>query len=282
MADLIVTGVPAVIGARTTATPVAVVVTATPDPGYTPPRIRLDVVDTRPSPAASLTITRRNPDGSTHPVRTSDGGPLTLSSGRATIYDSEPPYDSPLVFTTDQAGGPTVATEMDGVDDVWLIHPGVPSLSQKIKVTSLPQRTRATSRGLHKVLGREDPVPISSGARESAAGTMGVRTYTDGQRQALELLCDDDAVLLLNIPASKPWGWNPCYVSVGDLVEARTTRHGRFPYREWQLPIQVVGRPGGGTQSAVTWTSVAARYATWQAIKDAGITSWADLANPTG
>jgi hypothetical protein len=255
-------------------------VTVTPEPAAAPPRIRIDIVDTRPAPITSLTVSRLNPDGHSQPARTSDGGPLPLFGGAATVYDYEPPYDQPITYSTDVAGGPTAVTELD-VPDAWLIHVGVPARSCRITVTSLPSRTRTSNTGLHKVLGSQYPVPISSGARQAASGVMGLRTYTDADRQALDLLLDDDSVLLLNIPPAKGWGWDACYVSCGDLVETRTVNWGPFPYREWQLPLQVVGRPGGGTQAAITWNTIADQYPTWQSIIDAGVTSWADLANPT-
>jgi hypothetical protein len=253
---------------------------ATPEPDYSPPRVRIDITDTRTVPVTSLTITRQDADGRSYPVRTSDGGPLAVSGGVATVWDYEVPFGTTVTYSTDVTGGPTVDTILDP-PDVWLVHPGVPSLSVPLLVTTLPTRTRSTGRTLYQILGREDPIPVSSGARATAAAAMGVRTVTEAQRQALDLLCDDDAVLLLNIPPAKRWGWASCYISIGDITETRTVNYGRFPYREWQLPIQEVARPGGGTQAAITWNTVAAQYATWQDIVDAGITSWAELAAPT-
>lgn len=262
-----------------TATVPHLTIAVTAEPGYSPPRVRIDVTDNRYMPATQVTITRRDPDGHSYPVRTSDGGPLLMSAGSATIWDYEAPYGVPLNYSTD-ASPDTATVELD-CDDVWLIHPGVPAKSCRIKVTALPQRTRATRRGLHQVLGAAQPIPISSGARSTAAAPMSLRTFTDDDRQALDQILDDDAALRLNIPPSKPWGWDTCYISVGDLTENRTVAYGRFPWREWVLPIQVCGRPGGGTQAGITWNTVAAQYPTWQAIIDAGITSWADLAAPT-
>lgn len=254
--------------------------TATVEPGTRPPRIRLDVADDRHTPATQVTITRRDPDGRSYPVRTGDGGPLPLSGGTGTIYDYEAPYGAGVTYTADVTGATAATAELD-IDDVWLIHPGVPARSVQIRITSLPEEDQPTASTLYQILGRQDPLPISSGARPLPSGPMGLRTTTDAQRRALKLLCSDDAVLLLNIPPSKPWGWDACYVSVRDLKAARTVAYGRFPYREWSLPIQVVERPGGGTQAAVTWASVAAQYPTWQSIIDAGITTWAELAAPT-
>jgi hypothetical protein len=252
----------------------------TPEPDWSPPRIRIDITDARPTPATSLTVSRRGPDGHSYPARTADGGPLALSGGVATLYDYEPVYEDQVTFVTDVAGAPTADTELD-VHDVWLVHPGIPSRSCRVTVTSLPPGVRDTNSGLHKVLGSSFPVPISSGARSAPASTLGLRTFTRDEERALNLLCDDDGVLLLNIPPSKEWGWDACYVTVGALTPARTVAYGQFPYREWQLPIQVVGRPGGGTQAARTWNTGAAEYASWQAAVDAGITSWNELAAPT-
>lgn len=254
---------------------------STPEPDASPPRIRIDISDTRVNPVSKVTVYRRNPDGRTYAVRTSDAGPLLLSDGMATIYDYEPWYGAPAVYSTDVLGGPSTAATLD-VDDIWLVHVGVPAKSVRLhSVVELGEGSRPTSTVLYKVMGREDPVPVSSGRRALAAGSLAIRTETDAERRAFDSLLNDDAPVFLNVPASLDWGMDPSYLALLDFQFKRTVRYGPVPLREWAGPYQVIGRPGGGTQAAVTWADVAAKYPTWAAIAAAGVDSWAELAAPT-
>lgn len=259
-----------------------VTLTATAEPDAVTPRVRLNVTVTGTPAVTSIVITRRDANGQSYPVRTSDAGPLPVSGGVATIYDYEVPFGQTATYSTNQPNGPAASVLLD-VPDLWLIHIGVPSRSVRLAaVSSLGTRSRAANRGLFQVLERPDPVPVTSGARSTPSGVLGVRTRTDAERVALDLLLDDSSPVLLNVPVGKGWGVDTCYLSIGDTDETRTVPWGPFPYREWPLPYQVIGRPGGGTQAALTWNDVAAKYPTWQSIVDAGITSWAELAAPTG
>lgn len=271
----------------------ALTLTATPEPGAHVPRVRIDITDSGLPAVTEVTITRLDADGRYRLVRTSDDGPLPISGGVATVYDYEVPYGTQVTYSTDQAGGPTTATMLD-VPDIWLIHPGVPSRSVRVdKVSKLGRRTREVQQGKFVILEREDPIMISGGARSTPAGLIGVRTETDAQRRAMDLLLGDAAPVLLNIPAGRGWGVDTCYLTIGNSDEDRPVRYGPVQLREWELPYQVIGRPVGGTQAAITWDDIATRgaddytaaagskYLTWQAIADAGVTSWAELAAPT-
>lgn len=258
-----------------------ITLTATPDVTSSPPRVRLDVTATGTPAVTQVVIARRDADGQMRPVRTSDAGPLPLSAGAATIYDYEAPFGTQVVYSTDQAGGPSATTSLD-VHDIWLVHIGVPSRSVRLdQITVIGDESRATSSGLFPVLDRGDPIPVSSGARATPTGMLGARTTTDAAQRAMNLLLDDDTPVLLNMPTSRRWGIDTCYLSLRDSNADRTVRYGPVPLREWRLPYQVIRRPGGGTQAAITWNDVAAQYPTWQAIVDAGVTSWAELAAPT-
>lgn len=267
--------------------------TATPEPAAVPPRVRLDITDSGTPAVTSVVISRLDSDGRYRPVRTSDGGPLPISGGVATIYDYEPlGYGTPVTYSTNQAGGPTVTAVLDsGVP--WLVHPGLPSRSVPISISSQDDETFDVAQGIFDILEREDPIVVTGGARSTAASTFGIRTRTSAERRALRLLLSDASPLLLNMPAAMDWGIDPCYITVGTVRRGRTVRYGPFPYREWQLPYRVVGRPAGGTQAAIAWDNIATRgaddytaaagsqYLTWQAIADAHVPSWAELSAPT-
>lgn len=268
--------------------------TVTPEPDAEPPRLRIDITDTGSPAITAVTILRLDADGRYRRVRTSDDGPLPISGGGATVYDYEPlGYGTQVTYSTDQVGGPTAVAVLD-VDDIWLIHPGVPSRSVRVdSVSKLGPRARAVQQGKFVVLEREDPVMVTGGARSTPAGLLGVRTATDAQRRAMDLLLDDASPVLLNIPVGKRWGFDSSYLAIGDTDEDRPVRYGPVPLREWALPYQVISRPTGGTQAAIIWNDVATRgaddytaqagsqYMTWQAIADAGVTSWAELSAPT-
>lgn len=260
--------------------------TATSQPTGSPPRVRLDVTASGTPTVTSVTVTRTDVSGKTYPVRTSDGGALPVSGGVATAYDYEIPYGTTSTYSVAATGATTVtASATVDVASVWLVHVGVPALSMALPVISeIRELTRPLDRGLFPVIGRPDPIAITGGARSTPAGVLGVRTKTDAQRTALDLLIDDGSTLLLNLPASLGWGMSTCYVSIGDVTTARTVDFAGQPWREWTLPYQVVGRPAGGSQALVTWQTVYDSYGSpsWTALyAAAGNPTWAQLANPT-
>lgn len=256
-----------------------VTLTATPEPDYTQPRIRLDVNDEAVTPITSVTITRQDASGRTATVRTSDGGPLTVSGGVAIVWDYEAPFGEPVTYSTDVTGGPTATTQLN-VPDVWLIDPGVPSRSMAVPVVvDLGERTRMVNQGVFQILGRSTPIVVTGGPRSAPGGTLTVRTETSAQREALIQLLSGANPLFLNVPPDTQWGVDSCYIAIGDATESRTLDYGPFPWREWSLPYQVIARPGGGTQSAVTWAVVGAQY-TWGELAATGLT-WAELVAPT-
>jgi hypothetical protein len=69
------------------AVPPALTVTATVETDHVPPRVRLNIADTRTTKATSVTVTRINPDGSTvDGASTSNGNPLPLTlSGASNV-----------------------------------------------------------------------------------------------------------------------------------------------------------------------------------------------------
>ena len=243
-----------------------ITVTPTVELDNSPPRVRLDVSDANLPAYRETTVVRLDPSGRSTPVRTTDGNPLTLSASGANqvglVYDYEAPYGLPVSYSTVE--DPATVSAQVTVDEarIWLIHPGVPELSQVITVVQFGARTRAAQRGVFRPMGRKYPVVHTDGQRKAPEFTLTLFTATLTELDALDALCSDMGDLLLNVPAGKGFGIGAEYVSVGDLTESRITRFAGEPGRYWDLPCTVVDRPAGGTQADRTYADLLA-YASY-------------------
>jgi len=255
-----------------------ITVTPTVELSNVPPRVRLDI--TASAGETSTTITRLNGSNVVYTVRTSDGAPLTLSGGTGLLYDYEAPFGQGVQYSSVES--PATISAQVTVDEsrVWLIHPGVPSISMPVTVRELGARTRRVTRGVFYPLGRANAVVQTDGQRKSPEWTLTLLTQTQDETDSLIEICDDAGVLLLNIPLSKGWGMNAEYVSVGDLTTTRVARFAGDPMRSVELPLIVVDRPAGGTQAQRTYTDVIATYATYSAVRTKYATYSALLAGP--
>jgi len=253
--------------------------TATPDPTYSPPRIRLDFTDTAATPVTSVTINRQNASGRVYPVRTSDGGPLPTSGGAATVFDYEAPPEQLLTYSTTITGGPTATATLLPVPAVRLIHPGIPSRSMSIQLrrATNAQEDWDIQQGSFAVLGRSTPIVATGGARIAAASSLIVAISSDDERLALKQLLSDGAPLLLSVAPSLGFGLESAYIAIGKVSSARPVDLGTVQERDIVLPYQVVARPAGGTRGGLTWDKVAATYPTWADLAATGMT-WAQLA----
>src|SRR5438270_938447 len=111
-----------------------ITVAATVDTVNVPARVQLNVTDTGSPAFVSTTITRLNPDGSTSPVRTSDGNPSPLSGGAALLYDYEAPYGQSVTYSSLETPANVSASVTVPASQVWLIHPGTPALSMPVRL----------------------------------------------------------------------------------------------------------------------------------------------------
>jgi hypothetical protein len=256
----------------------AVTVTPTVEAGNVPPRVRLDVTST----AESLTtVTRLNPDGTTIPVRTPDGGQVQLSGGTALLYDYEAPFGQPVTYSSQETPS-TVSTAITvDASQTWLIHPGVPSLSLPVRLAqgSFSRRTAPARQGVFLPMGRKTPVVVTDGRRKSYQSSLGVVTTTADELAAVEALLDDTGTLLLNIPTTLGYNFPTCYIAVADVDVAPVIDK---VFEQWMtvtLPFTVVDRPVGGSQAQRTLADLLA-YPTLRAIQDAYPTFAAVLAGP--
>jgi hypothetical protein len=226
-----------------------------------PPRVRLDVTDTGSSPAiTSTTVMRLDADGNMVPVRTLDGNPLTLTTSGSTrvglVYDYEMPYGTAVSYSTLESPTVTSAQVTVAEGDVWLVHPGVPSLSQQVLVGEFSERATAVTRGVFYPMGRATAVVVTDGARKAAQYDLTLVTLTDDAREAMAALLSDAGALLLNVPATKGFGVNAEYVAIGDAKESRVSRIASEPARRWSLQCTVIDRPAGGSQSQRTFVDL--------------------------
>lgn len=236
-----------------------VTVTATAEPGNSPPRIRLNVT----SDQATVVLYRVEQDGRRSVVRSYDGGPLPVISGSVLIHDHEAPLGQPVSYTADGTGvTPSGVVTLTGAR-VWLVHPGVPVRSQPITVAKLSPREYEANQAVRYPLGGQFPIVASDGRRKAAAYQATVRTHSLAEKDAFDELLADLAPLLLNVPANLGWGQVAEYVAIGRVTAGRIVDWGPHPYREWLLPCTVVARPAGGSRAEISYLYSQNLYATY-------------------
>lgn len=237
---------------------------ATPEPSADPPRIKLELTYTGQT---SATIVRTDPDGSQTPVRLAE--PVTLDgAGSAVLYDYESWFGSSTSYTATTAGGSVSSSAVSlAVTDVWLRHPGIPSLSQQVDFQGDGAPQRPVVQAVLEPLGRTYPVVVSDGRRKSKRGEITLRTKSDAELTALVALVDDVTPLLLDIPPGKAFGpdLQHQYLAIGDLTQSRL-RPDFYPH-PWRILTAsyiVVGRPAGDLQAERTYGTILSGHLTYQ------------------
>lgn len=236
----------------------------TPDPGNVPPRMIVEITYTG---QIAATVVRNDPDGSITPVRLGD--PTALDgSGQAVLFDYESWFGSACSYTATTAGGSISSSSVSlDVTDVWLRHPGVPSLSQKVDFQGEGDPVRPVAQAVFEPLGRTTPIVVSDGQRKSKRGEITLRTANDTEHGALLGLLDDVTPLLLDVPPGKGFGADLThqYLSLGDLtMRRRLDEYYPDTNRIWVMPYIAVGRPAGGILSQRTFGTVLNESATFQ------------------
>lgn len=235
-----------------------ITVTPTVDLASNPPRVRLDVSDANLPGYFAADVVRINPDGTIVPVRTPQGGPVTLATSGANrvgvVYDYEASYGAPVSYSTLQS--PSVISAPVTVDEsrVWLTHPGVPELSVplELRAGSLAEEVEPVAQGVFYPMGRRTPVVFTDGARRAPSSSVSVETATLDELRRLRTLLADASILLLNVPATLGWGIEANYISVGEVSTGRPSDIGADQLRAVSFGFTVVDRPAGGTQAERT------------------------------
>lgn len=203
---------------------------------------------------AYATVSRVAPDGTVVPVR--NGEPATLSGGVWTGPDYEAPLDTSVYYTatTVQTSGTVTSTGVTlySQGEYWLKHPGHPNLNQQVfpALNHVATLTRDVKQGVYNILGRADPIVITSANRYLPTSQILLMTATDAQRRALVALLSDGQTLLFQAPSGDANGDQSGYVAVGKYDEARIGY--TITDRLWTLPITYTGRPAGMTLAGQT------------------------------
>lgn len=201
---------------------------------------------------ASATIRRVDPDGRRVPVR--DAEPAVLVTDTVTVDDQEAPLDVEVYYEATDSDDGTVITStpitVPSSGQVWLKHPGRPSLNQVITPTAPPERTRELEVTAHTILGRRHPVTISGGRRRAPVGKLELRTRTLGEAGALRDLLDDGSVLLLQGPDGFDLG--STWIQPMNLSEKWLVRYLGDTYRLWSLDYVTTDRPAGLSLRGIT------------------------------
>lgn len=258
-----------------------ITVTPTVDTVNVPARVRLDIADTGTPAFTSTTVTRLNPDGTVSPVRTTDGNPVTISGGTGLVYDYEVPYGEIVTYSSVETPANISAGVTVPIARPWLIHPGVPVLSQPILFGrgSFATRVRPAKKAVYWPMGRSTPVSIGDGSRKSVQSQLVLQVTTQTDLAELQDLFADASVLMLNIPPSLGYNFSTCYIDCGDTEEAFASPILTEQYATISMPFTVVARPAGGTQSQRTYLDWLA-YPTYAALRVQYATYAAALAGP--
>jgi hypothetical protein len=258
-----------------------VTVAATVEASNVPPRIKLVATDTGSPAFTTTTIMRNNPDGTQSAVRSATGGGVALSGGTATVYDYEMPFGQPVTYTSLETPANTTTPVTVSVSQVWLIHPGIPSLSIPVdfRMGSFAEETWSVNQAVFWPMGRSTPVVIGDGARRAPQSSMTVSVATLNDLAKLRDLLADGSVLLLNAPPSLALGIDTNYIAPGEVKVRRRSSIGTDQNRDVDIPYTVVDRPAGGSQSTRTFADLLV-YPNLAALKNAYADFAALLAGP--
>jgi hypothetical protein len=238
-----------------------------------PVRIQLDVTGLA---GTTVTIIRSDANGNSAPVRSAD--PAPLSGGEWVGYDYEAPFGVQVWYTatSDTGAVDTAGPLVLDVASPWLIHPGIPLLSQPVTIKSKGDRTSTTNVGTHVVLGRENPVIITDGVRHGSAFPMVLGTDTADQADALRTLLADAQVLLLQVTYEWTERREYLWISIGNVVEHDLTDDYDERSIRWSMDCTVTDAPFGTLQAEWTWQDLVDGYPTWQDVLDA-FPTWRDV-----
>jgi hypothetical protein len=241
--------------------------------------VRLEVTGLSPALGTYLTITRRTATGAPVGVR----GAVMHSFTGTTSYvtrDYEAPLDVPLTYelTTYNAGGVVVSTGVVdtitvefGDCDAWLVDLARPTNSLEVEIESMRELDFGIPVGVHRVLDRPAPV-LTSLAAWTPSTELITLTETLGERDQTRRLLGSGYPFLLR--TSPELGIGNVYFGPTEFIEERFLTLGRAPQRRFRIACVVVDRPDPSIYVPIapnTYANVKASYATYQALKDTGL-----------
>lgn len=168
----------------------------------------------------------------------------------------------------------------------WIIHPGKPSLSFRLGVSSKVAGIRTvetveneSTTTLHQIMGQSEPTAVSSGPRGSDRYSMTVAVVTVDERRALKAVLRDQTTLLIRVPPAWDIDFDDGFFSVGTTQTARSVQMTGANQRDVVLPLTAVRSPIVGVENATgwSWATLAAEFSSWDEVR-ARFATWADLA----
>lgn len=166
-----------------------------------------------------------------------------------TVADGECPLDTWVAYQVSYPGitGGLVVSDsvmLASQGRAWLTHPAVPAEPQPCRPTVAPVLTRAAVQASFAVIGRSNPVVVTS-KRLSPTGTLTLDTATFAERDQLLVLLADGAPLLLRAPADfgLGYGW---WLALGDVTEDPVRRPQWSQGRAISMPFTLVDGPPVG------------------------------------
>lgn len=246
--------------------------TATPQPLNDPPRIMLSVTYTGGTGIpTSITVSRRNADGTTYLVRSAN--PAAMTGGVWVGYDYESPFAQAGVYTVTPnttIGALTASVPKlreFGIVTPWLIHPGVPALSMPITVAQPgPVPVSDINQGVFQVLGRQNPVIRTDGVRRAPTFTLTVKTQSWDEEDALKAILADASTLLVQITYPEWERGDYYWVSVSTVTPARAVDFYGNTVTNWALTCTATGAPFGLLQAEWTYAGLLAAYPSYASV----------------
>jgi hypothetical protein len=239
-------------------------------------RVKIEIIA---SDGDSVTVTRKHPSGRVVIVRGMDKAPL--SGGAFLGYDYEAPIGLPVDYTATVYTDPDTILATSAIDTItwttdndWLKDPLEPARNIEVLVSDMTDYAYDTPTGIHTVLGRPDPVTVGE-VRRAATGTLTLTTLTKEDRDRLHYITASGHVLLFQ--SSQESGVGNMYLALTGVTESRVVGLRNSPERQWALGYQEVSAPVGDSAPFLTWADVVAAYPTWQAIVDAGFSTWLEF-----
>lgn len=239
-------------------------------------RVKIEITA---SDGDSVTVTRKHPSGRVVTVRGMDKAPL--SGGVFLGYDYEAPIGLPVDYVATAYTDPDTVLAISAPSTVtwttendWLKDPLEPARNIEVLVSDMSEYAYDTPTGIHTVLGRPDPVTIGE-VRRAATGTLTLTTLTREDRDRLHYITASGHVLLFQ--SSQESGVGSMYIALTGVTETRVANLRPSPERQWAIGYQEVSAPVGDPASFLTWADVVAQYATWQAVADAGYSTWLEF-----
>lgn len=187
-------------------------------------------------------------------VRTTDSDEGIILGTSATVYDYEAPNGTLTTYRVralhDYPGGGAgasaweTATALWESDDWWIKLPTTPSLNLNLGrgMFSYSSVTRAARQGVFQPVGATRPIVVSD-KRGGPAGTIVVQLATVAMQDALDVLLDETATVLLQGPVTH--GHPDRYVRIGDHGSERVVDKGLWHMTRETLVWSEVVAPAG-------------------------------------